>query len=138
MKRGRCQSRFPAGGTHLAGTDGNAYVISVDQLAEKTWAFALQRARTFRAFSKNRRIRADQSRSLERVKGHSMATGTVKWFNNQKGFGFIQPENGGSDVFVHISAVERAGLSTLNEGQRISYDVVNERGKSAAANLKAA
>jgi cold shock protein len=66
-----------------------------------------------------------------------MATGTVKWFNNQKGFGFIQPENGGSDVFVHISAVERAGMSTLNEGQRISYDVVNERGKSAAANLKA-
>jgi CspA family cold shock protein len=66
-----------------------------------------------------------------------MATGTVKWFNNQKGFGFIQPESGGSDVFVHISAVERAGMSTLNEGQRISYDVVNERGKNAAANLKA-
>ena len=66
-----------------------------------------------------------------------MATGTGKWFNNQKGVGFIQPENGGSDVFVHISAVERAGMSTLNEGQRISYDVVNERGKSAAANLKA-
>jgi cold shock protein len=66
-----------------------------------------------------------------------MATGTVKWFNNQKGFGFIQPESGGSDVFVHISAVERAGMSTLNEGQRISYDVVNERGKSAAANLRA-
>jgi CspA family cold shock protein len=67
-----------------------------------------------------------------------MATGTVKWFNNQKGFGFIQPESGGSDVFVHISAVERAGMSTLNEGQRVSYDVVNERGKSAAANLKSA
>jgi CspA family cold shock protein len=66
-----------------------------------------------------------------------MATGTVKWFNNQKGFGFIQPEAGGSDVFVHISAVERAGMSTLNEGQRISYDVVNERGKNAAANLQA-
>jgi CspA family cold shock protein len=67
-----------------------------------------------------------------------MATGTVKWFNNQKGFGFIQPETGGSDVFVHISAVERAGMSTLNEGQRISYDVVNERGKNSAANLKSA
>ena len=67
-----------------------------------------------------------------------MATGTVKWFNNQKGFGFIQPESGGSDVFVHISAVERAGMSTLNEGQRISYDVVNERGKNSAANLKSA
>ena len=67
-----------------------------------------------------------------------MANGTVKWFNSQKGFGFIQPSNGGKDVFVHISAVERAGLSTLNEGQNISYDVVNERGKDAAANLKVA
>ena len=67
-----------------------------------------------------------------------MATGTVKWFNAQKGFGFIQPSNGGKDVFVHISAVERAGLSSLNEGQNVSYDVVNERGKDAAANLKIA
>jgi CspA family cold shock protein len=66
-----------------------------------------------------------------------MAQGTVKWFNAQKGFGFIQPSNGGKDVFVHISAVERAGLSTLTEGQSISYDIVNERGKDAAANLKA-
>ncbi len=66
-----------------------------------------------------------------------MATGTVKWFNAQKGFGFIQPAGGGKDVFVHISAVERAGLSGLNEGQSISYDVVNERGKDAAANLRA-
>ena len=66
-----------------------------------------------------------------------MATGTVKWFNAQKGFGFIQPDNGGKDVFVHISAVERAGMQGLNEGQKISYDVVNERGKDAAANLKA-
>jgi len=67
-----------------------------------------------------------------------MATGTVKWFNTQKGFGFIQPSNGGKDVFVHISAVERAGWSNLNEGQAIDYDVINERGKDAAANLKAA
>ena len=67
-----------------------------------------------------------------------MASGTVKWFNMQKGFGFIQPKDGGKDVFVHISAVERAGLSSLNEGQNISYDVVEERGKSAAANLKVA
>ena len=66
-----------------------------------------------------------------------MATGTVKWFNAQKGFGFIQPAGGGKDVFVHISAVERAGLSGLAEGQSISYDVVNERGKDAAANLRA-
>ncbi len=66
-----------------------------------------------------------------------MAVGTVKWFNATKGFGFIQPEGGSKDVFVHISAVERSGLGTLNEGQRVSFDVVNERGKQAAANLKA-
>lgn len=65
-----------------------------------------------------------------------MAIGTVKWFNPTKGFGFIQPENGSKDVFVHISAVERAGLGTLNEGQRISYNVIEERGKQAAADLK--
>ena len=65
-----------------------------------------------------------------------MATGTVKFFNSQKGFGFIQPQDGGKDVFVHISAVERAGMSTLNEGQKLSYDVVSERGKLAAANLQ--
>jgi cold shock protein len=69
-----------------------------------------------------------------------MNKGTVKWFNNQKGFGFIQPEAGGKDVFVHISTVERAGLSTLNEGQKVSFDVVADRrtGKSAAENLRAA
>ena len=66
-------------------------------------------------------------------------TGTVKWFNSQKGFGFIQPESGGNDVFVHISAVERAGMGTLNEGQKVSFDVVADRrsGKSAAENLRA-
>lgn len=68
-----------------------------------------------------------------------MTTGTVKWFNNQKGFGFIAPDAGGGDVFVHISAVERAGMSTLNEGQKLSFDVVANRktGKSAAENLRA-
>lgn len=69
-----------------------------------------------------------------------MSTGTVKWFNAQKGFGFIQPEDGSKDVFVHISAVEKAGMSMLGEGQKISYDaVVDQRtGKSNAANLRAA
>ena len=69
-----------------------------------------------------------------------MNTGTVKWFNNQKGFGFIQPTNGGADVFVHISAVERAGMGTLNEGQTVSFDIVADRrtGKSSADNLRAA
>jgi cold shock protein len=66
-----------------------------------------------------------------------MATGTVKWFNTTKGYGFIQPEDGGKDVFVHISAVERAGLRSLNEGQRVSFDIKEERGKSAAVELKA-
>jgi cold shock protein len=65
-----------------------------------------------------------------------MAQGTVKFFNSQKGFGFIQPTDGGADVFVHISAVERAGMSNLNEGQKLSYDVVSERGKLAASNLQ--
>jgi len=66
-----------------------------------------------------------------------MAQGTVKFFNSQKGFGFIQPSDGAKDVFVHISAVERAGLSTLHEGQKVSYEVVSERGKLAAGNLQA-
>jgi cold shock protein len=67
-----------------------------------------------------------------------MSTGTVKWFNGQKGFGFIQPDDGSKDVFVHISAVERAGMSNLNEGQKISYEVVDDRrtGKSSANNLR--
>lgn len=63
-------------------------------------------------------------------------TGTVKWFNPTKGFGFIVPENGGSDVFVHISAVEAAGLQTLNENQKVEYEIQENRGKQAAANLK--
>jgi CspA family cold shock protein len=65
-----------------------------------------------------------------------MPVGTVKWFNSQKGYGFIQPEDGSKDVFVHISAVERAGLAGLNEGQKVSFDIQNERGKSSAGNLK--
>ncbi len=66
-----------------------------------------------------------------------MASGTVKWFNFEKGFGFIQPQDGSKDVFVHISAVEAAGLNGLNDGQKVSYDVVTQRGKQAASNLKA-
>ena len=67
-----------------------------------------------------------------------MAIGTVKWFNPTKGFGFIEPENGGGDVFVHISAVEQSGLNGLNEGQRIEYDIEESKGKQSAANLKEA
>ena len=64
-----------------------------------------------------------------------MATGTVKWFNAQKGFGFIEPSDGGKDVFVHMSALERAGLSSLKEGQKVNYEVARDRGKDLAANL---
>jgi len=74
--------------------------------------------------------------SLKR--GKIMATGTVKWFNGQKGFGFIQPDDGGNDVFVHISAVERAGLHGLTEGQKVSFEIKVDprRGKSSAENLQ--
>jgi len=65
-----------------------------------------------------------------------MANGKVKWFNATKGFGFIQPEEGGADVFVHISALERAGLTDLKEGQNVSYDLASNKGKTSAANLK--
>jgi len=67
-----------------------------------------------------------------------MATGTVKFFNTQRGYGFITPSDGGKDVFVHITAVQRAGLTGLNEGQKVSFEVVNERGKPAAGNLSLA
>jgi CspA family cold shock protein len=85
-------------------------------------------------------IAAAHSRLNNAWKGVSMTIGTVKFFNTQKGFGFIQPESGEKDVFVHISAVERAGLGTLSEGQKVSFDIVADRrtGKSAADNLRAA
>ena len=65
-----------------------------------------------------------------------MAIGSVKWFNPSKGYGFIQPDTGGKDVFVHISAVERAGLSSLNEGQKVTYEITTDRGKESAGNLR--
>lgn len=67
-----------------------------------------------------------------------MSTGTVKWFNMQKGYGFIAPENGGADVFVHITAVEKAGFRTLNENEKIAYDLLSEKGKISAENLRKA
>jgi cold shock CspA family protein len=79
-------------------------------------------------------VRKDTVNVLQRRS--EMARGTVKWFNSQKGYGFIQPQGGGRDVFVHISAVERAGLSNLNEGQVIEYEEVANKGKTSAENLK--
>ena len=65
-----------------------------------------------------------------------MATGTVKWFNSAKGFGFIQPDDGSKDVFVHVTALERAGINMLSEGQKVRFEVVSERGKQAASNIE--
>jgi CspA family cold shock protein len=78
--------------------------------------------------------------TLSQLRNFPMATGTVKWFNATKGYGFIQPDDGGKDVFVHISAVERAGLRELNEGQKVSYEIVADKrtGKSSAGNLSVA
>jgi CspA family cold shock protein len=81
----------------------------------------------------------DLARGRDRTKEVFVDTGTVKWFNETKGYGFIQPDNGGKDVFVHISAVERAGLRNLVEGQKVSYEVLTDKrsGKDAAGNLQA-
>ena len=78
-------------------------------------------------------VRPDNVRAFKEA---MMATGTVKWFNPTKGYGFIQPQDGSRDVFVHISAVERAGLGSLNEGQTIEYEIVSNRGKQSAENIK--
>jgi CspA family cold shock protein len=84
------------------------------------------------AQASRRRLEQDERRTAPK-----MATGTVKWFNATKGFGFILPQDGGKDVFVHITAVQKAGLTGLKDGQKVSYDIVQERGKAAASNLKA-
>jgi CspA family cold shock protein len=84
------------------------------------------------SLASRRRIDIVQAQRLEAT----LAKGTVKWFNPKKGYGFIQPVGGGGDVFVHVSAVERAGLSTLNEGQTVEYEEVANRGKTSAENLK--
>ncbi|EAQ36438.1 Cold-shock protein, DNA-binding [Nitrobacter sp. Nb-311A] len=85
-------------------------------------------------------VRGQRAYARFGIRTTPMTTGTVKWFNGQKGFGFIQPNNGGNDVFVHISAVERAGLSGLNEGQQVTFEVKTDkmRGKVSAENLSLA
>lgn len=78
-------------------------------------------------------LRVNHAREIRR---QFMATGIVKWFNPNKGYGFIQPEDGSSDVFVHISSLERAGINFLDEGQRVSYELATNKGKTSAVNLK--
>jgi CspA family cold shock protein len=89
-----------------------------------------------RTLRQKRSVRAANAVYIEDLLEIRMPSGNVKWFNPTKGYGFIQPSDGGKDVFVHISAVERAGLSTLNEGQRVEYELVSNRGKTSAENLK--
>ena len=118
------------------------YVFAQSSFGRTTWPRRARRV-GLTTFSQNSMI--DQAAIVQpvlyshRLKVH-MAQGTVKWFNGQKGFGFIQPDDGGKDVFVHISAVERAGMRSLNEGQKISYEIVADRrtGKSSADNLRTA
>lgn len=80
--------------------------------------------------------RGDAAANANTTKGLLMATGIVKWFNPTKGFGFIQPEEGGQDVFVHITALQAAGLRTLNEGQRVSYELATNKGRTSAVNIQ--
>ena len=82
------------------------------------------------------RIWSPSFRVLDSMRRVDVATGTVKWFNSTKGYGFIQPDGGGKDVFVHISAVEKAGFSSLAEGAKVSYEIVSDRGKESAGNLR--
>jgi CspA family cold shock protein len=117
------------------------YLSRIEFSAETTWPRRAQRALTDDLPPKSRTNRPRSRGLLPTYKGiFPMTTGTVKWFNGQKGFGFIQPDDGGKDVFVHISAVERAGMHNLNEGQKISYEIVTDRktGKSSADNLRSA
>jgi len=94
-------------------------------------------ARALLALGEGCRAQRYRSRLSPLLNGRSsVATGTVKWFNPTKGYGFIQPDNGGKDVFVHISAVEKAGLSSLNEGAKVSYEEMSNRGKTSAENLR--
>jgi cold shock protein len=90
----------------------------------------------FRGFPLARYHRTALECLLYQTGSADVATGTVKWFNATKGFGFIQPDSGGKDVFVHISAVEKAGLSSLNEGAKVSYEEKENRGKTSAENLR--
>src|SRR5262249_43035749 len=115
-----------------------ATIRKLSRPSEAACGVARERVRVFFSFAHEvfRKTAAHSSESCARSRRQAMPKGTVKWFNPTKGYGFIKPNGGDKDVFVHISAVERAGLSTLNENQVVEYDLVENRGKSSAENLK--
>jgi cold shock protein len=130
------------GGLGSGATDRSLRTAGAAVLVTVLWPVWESRSRTAaqvngRVHSPPNTVSVAAAHSRAHTRMQTMASGTVKWFNFTKGFGFIQPDSGGKDVFVHISAVERAGLNGLNEGQKISYEIQTERGREAAVNLKA-
>ena len=125
----------PRAGAHLAREDNSAWV-PIERSAAPNGAAVLKFRLEIPARDRRLAFRRLQAILDSQLGDRHMALGTVKWFNSQKGYGFIQPQAGGQDVFVHISAVERAGLSSLNEGQQVEYEIVTDRGKQSAGNLK--
>jgi CspA family cold shock protein len=133
--------RLSRGGSRFAGHIGRLKPVREPRkipIVELGLVFAHLRgvASKEATLTSDKRSRDGRAAAIRFVKEAMMATGTVKWFNPTKGYGFIQPQDGGRDVFVHISAVERAGLTSLNEGQTVEYEVVTNRGKQSAENLK--
>lgn len=152
MERGRCAAHiqgaasisglplsaaYDVGYWHIANINSCRFsgrFGGIADIASCRWFLQPRHDGTLQSFDVSLYTRGRQT--LVFLEIYEMANGTVKWFNPTKGYGFIQPQGGGKDVFVHISAVERAGLSTLNEGQAIEYEEVANRGKTSAENLK--
>src|SRR5829696_6760343 len=136
------QRHGPTRPASLASGCRRAYLCGIENSAGRLGRFASNGARSDYP-SKSSTDRTGRFASLSTcigLKGKPMETGTVKWFNETKGFGFIQPDNGGKDVFVHVSAVQRSGLMGLREGQKVSYELQTDQrnGKTSAVNLQAA
>jgi CspA family cold shock protein len=136
----RLVSQAVKGGATLTFAGGKRYVSAIDICLISGMTAPPRSRRPFFKYEIRVPCTRHGTESTLREKGIVMATGTVKWFNATKGFGFIQPDDGAQDVFVHISAVERAGLGSLNDGQKISYELVSDKrsGRMSADNLRAA
>ena len=134
-------------GTYLHSAS-NCSIFRHRKLGPDDWPLRCPLGLRARKYSSNNRLHGSfcaafaiqEGLTITQLEDHPMATGTVKWFNDQKGYGFVQPDDGSKDVFVHISAVEGAGLRTLKEGQKVSFEIVTDKrtGKSSAGNLTAA